>query len=83
MKLEVSKCERLERQTVIDSIPAFFVFFCRERRLNLAKAKDQAAIQRDGAGYQPFHCGFGRWPVVGDCQRWTRCNVLFHLPTPI
>jgi hypothetical protein len=42
----------------------------------------QAARQRDGAGNQPFHCGIAWWPPVGYGQRWTRCNVLFHLAGP-
>ena len=36
------------------------------------------AHKRHGIIHQPFHCGVAQWPVVGDRQRWTRCNVSFH-----
>ena len=42
----------------------------------------QVERQWDGVGHQPFHCGVARRPVVGYCQRRTRCNVLFHLADP-
>jgi hypothetical protein len=38
IKLQVSKRERLERQTVIDPIPALFVCCCPTGPLNLAAA---------------------------------------------
>ena len=32
-----------------------------------------------GLAISRFHCGVARWPVVGDRQRWTRCNLSFQL----
>jgi hypothetical protein len=37
----------------------------------------------NGFGDQPFHCGVAWRPVVGHCQRRTRCNLSFHFANPV